>query len=43
MRDFMDTMPSWDVHTGGPPPISKSERQTFANALDKILTEQRGT
>ena len=43
MRDFMDTMRSSGVHTGGPPPISKSERQAFANALDKILTEHRGT
>ncbi len=39
MRDFMDTMRSSGVHTGGPPPISKSERQSFANALDKILTK----
>ncbi len=43
MRDFMDTMRSSGVHAGGPPPISKSERQAFANALDKILTEHRGT
>ena len=43
MRDFMDTMRSSGVHTGGPPPISKSARQTFANALDKVLTQRHGT
>ena len=40
MRDFMDTMRSSGVNTGGPPPISQTERQSFANALDKILTNQ---
>lgn len=38
MRDFMDTMRSSGVHTGGPPPLSQSDRQAFANNLDRLLT-----
>ncbi len=37
MRDFMDTMRSSGVQTGGPPPLSKTDRQNFANELDKYL------
>lgn len=37
MRDFLDTMRSSGVQTGGPPPLSQADRQTFANHLDKIL------
>lgn len=39
MRDFMDTMRSSGVHTGGPPPLSQSDRQAFANHLDQLLTK----
>ncbi|RKZ95964.1 MAG: YaiI/YqxD family protein [Gammaproteobacteria bacterium] len=39
MRDFMDTMRSSGVHTGGPPPLSQSDRQAFANHLDRLLTQ----
>ena len=40
MRDFMDTMRSSGVDTsGGPPPLSQSDRQSFANHLDTILTK----
>ena len=39
IRDFMDTMRSSGVQTGGPPPISQTERQQFANALDRILAK----
>ena len=42
MRDFMDTMRSSGVHTGGPPPISQSDRQSFANHLDQLLTRHAG-
>lgn len=38
MRDFMDTMRSSGVQTGGPPALSQTDRQAFANQLDKILT-----
>ena len=38
IRDFMDTMRSSGVNSGGPPPLSHSDRQTFANHLDRLLT-----
>ena len=38
MRDFLDTMRASGIHTGGPPALSKSGRQSFANHLDTILT-----
>lgn len=37
IRDFMDTMRASGVQTGGPPPLSQSDRQLFANHLDSIL------
>jgi uncharacterized protein YaiI (UPF0178 family) len=40
MRDFMDTLRSSGVDTGGPPAINQSDRKTFADQLDKILTQQ---
>jgi uncharacterized protein YaiI (UPF0178 family) len=40
MRDFMDTMRSSGVQTGGPPPLSHSDRQKFANNLDKLLSKR---
>lgn len=39
MRDFMDTLRGSGIHTGGPPALSKSDRQAFANHLDKLLTK----
>jgi uncharacterized protein YaiI (UPF0178 family) len=39
MRDFMDTMRSSGIHTGGPPPLSQRDRLAFANHLDKLLTQ----
>ena len=41
MRDFMDTLRSSGVNTGGPPPLGQSERQHFANNLDRLLTENK--
>ena len=38
MRDFMDTLRASGIHTGGPPALSKRDRQSFANHLDKLLT-----
>jgi len=38
MRDFMDSLRSSGIQTGGPPALSKSDRQSFANNLDKFLT-----
>ena len=39
MRDFMDTLRSSGIQTGGVPPISQSDRQAFANNLDKWLAK----
>ncbi|MDG1292879.1 MAG: YaiI/YqxD family protein [Pseudomonadales bacterium] len=41
MRDFMDTLRSSGVNTGGPPPLGHSERQQFANNLDRLLTQHQ--
>ncbi len=38
MRDFMDTLRSSGVDTGGPAAFSPSDRQAFANQLDRYLT-----
>lgn len=38
MRDFMDTLRGSGIHTGGPSALSQSDRQSFANQLDKLLT-----
>lgn len=41
LRDFMDTMRFSGEHTGGPPPLNQSNRQAFANELDKYLVQQK--
>lgn len=38
MRDFLDTMRSSGVHTGGPPPLNQRNRQDFASHLDTIIS-----
>ena len=40
MRDFMDTLRSTGVQTGGPSPLSQADRQAFANRLDQLLTSR---
>jgi hypothetical protein len=42
MRDFMDTLRASGIDTGGPPALSQSDRNSFANHLDKILTRHAG-
>lgn len=42
MRDFMDTLRSSGIDTGGPPALSQSDRKSFANHLDKLLTLHAG-
>ncbi|WP_231758836.1 YaiI/YqxD family protein [Microbulbifer elongatus] len=37
MRDFMETLRSSGVHTGGPPPLGQQERKAFADQLDRWL------
>jgi uncharacterized protein YaiI (UPF0178 family) len=39
MRDFMETLRSTGVNTGGPAAFSQSDRQAFANHLDKYLVK----
>ena len=38
IRDFMDTMRSSGIATGGPPALSHNDRKAFADHLDTILT-----
>ena len=37
MRDFLDTLRSSGVTTGGPAPFSHADRMAFANQLDRLL------
>jgi len=39
MRDFMDTLRGSGIQTGGPKEFSQSDRQAFANALDRLLAK----
>ncbi|WP_135796870.1 YaiI/YqxD family protein [Hydrogenovibrio crunogenus] len=39
MRDFMDSLRSSGIDTGGPPPLNQKDRQAFANHLDRLLTQ----
>ena len=39
MRDFMDTLRSSGIDTGGQAALNKSDRMAFANHLDKFLTQ----
>ncbi len=36
-RDFMDTLRSSGIDTGGPSVLGKRDRQSFANHLDQLL------
>lgn len=40
LRDFMDTLRSSGVPTGGPAPLNAANRQAFANALDRWLARR---
>jgi len=39
MRDFMETLRSSGINTGGPSAFNKTDRQAFANQLDKWLSK----
>ncbi len=39
MRDFMESLRSSGVDTGGPRPLNQSDRKSFADHLDKLLTQ----
>ena len=38
IRDFMDTLRGSGINTGGPPALSQTDRKSFADQLDKLLT-----
>ena len=38
VRNFMDSLRSTGVETGGHPPYGARDKQAFANALDRVLT-----
>ena len=39
MRDFMESLRSSGIHTGGPTAFSQTERRAFANCLDSFLSK----
>jgi uncharacterized protein YaiI (UPF0178 family) len=39
MRDFMETMRSSGIHSGGPAPLNQQDKQNFANQLDRWLAK----
>ncbi len=41
IRDFMETMRSSGIQTGGPATLSQTDRREFANHLDRILAKHR--
>jgi uncharacterized protein YaiI (UPF0178 family) len=43
MRDFMETLRVSGIETGGPAALNKSDRQAFANQLDRFLTRYAGS
>ncbi|MCK5736564.1 MAG: YaiI/YqxD family protein [Spirochaetaceae bacterium] len=40
MRDFMETLRSGGVITGGPPALNQTDRKAFAGALDRFITRK---
>ncbi len=42
MRDFMDTLRSSGIDTGGPAAFAQSDRKAFANQLDRFLARRAG-
>lgn len=41
MRDFMETLRSSGIQTGGPDTFNQKDRQAFANQLDKWLAKNK--
>lgn len=39
MRNFMEELRNAGLASGGPPPLSQSDRQAFANQLDRFLAK----
>lgn len=42
MRNFMESLRQSGVETGGPAAFSASDKQAFANRLDRLLAKKRG-
>ena len=40
MRDFMETMRASGIQTGGPAPLNNTDKQIFANQLDRLLAQR---
>jgi uncharacterized protein YaiI (UPF0178 family) len=40
LRNFLDELRGTGERTGGPPPLNASDRQAFANALDRLLAQR---
>lgn len=40
-RDFMTELRESGINTGGPAPLSQKNRQSFANQLDRLLSQQK--
>ncbi|HEY3858870.1 MAG TPA: YaiI/YqxD family protein [Gammaproteobacteria bacterium] len=40
LRDFMAQIRDSGIQTGGPAPLSQSDRQAFANHLDRLLAKR---
>lgn len=40
MRDFLDTLRSSGVQTGGPAPLTQTDRKMFADQLDRLLSSR---
>lgn len=40
MRDFMESLRASGIDTGGPPALSQSDRKSFADHLDRLLSKQ---
>lgn len=41
MRDFMETMRSSGIQSGGPAPLNSQDKQTFGNELDRWIAKQK--
>ncbi len=37
MRDFLETMRSSGIQSGGPPALTQADRKKFADSLDRVL------
>lgn len=42
MRDFMETLRSSGIHTGGAATLNDTDKRLFANALDRYLARRTG-